>query len=253
MKIAIRQILASLKKIGITRVKGVLLALLGPLMLGPTWAADPALAFAAGNKAFHEGAWDQALQQYASIKSPPFEVLYNMGSTYFKKGELGKAFYYFKWAVQERPRDADARFNLKYVQGKLDAVALPAAWYSYVALPLNAAEAWWLLGLGLLVMAVGLSCGRRWVWCFLLIIVPLGAATMAKNLDFKKLAVAAEEVKVYSSPSASGILLFTLPPGSELKLVQGKAGEDWAVVQVDATKKGWALAKNLMAAPFLNP
>ncbi|MBP5296603.1 MAG: tetratricopeptide repeat protein, partial [Bacteriovoracaceae bacterium] len=213
--------------------------------------ASPESLFAAANKSFHQGAWDEALQQYAAIKPARFEVWYNMGSTYFKKGELGKALYYFKKAVQERPRDADARFNLKYVQSKLDAVALPKAWYEYVALPLNATEGWWFLGIGLMIIAAGVSFGRRWPLWLLLVIVPLGAASVAQTLDFKKFAVAAEEVKVYSSPSAEGILLFTLPAGSELKLVQAQEGNAWAVVQVDATKKGWALAKNLMAAPFL--
>ncbi len=203
--------------------------------------------FAAANKAFHEGKWEEALASYQTLPKT-FAVLYNMGSTYFKQGQLGKAIYYFKWALQESPRDPDARFNLKYVRSKTGAAELGRPWYSYLALPLSLAEIWWIAGGILFILAVGLSWGRRGVLWILILAIPL-LAQFGQARDFGQTAIAGQEVKVYSSPSAEGILLFTLPEGSEVSLAghTAAAAENWTVVELGPQKKGWALRNQLIA------
>jgi len=221
--------------------------LLSEMLLGGGALASDAEVFAKGNQAFHQGQWEDALKAYHALPKD-FAVLYNLGSTYFKQGQLGKAIYYFKWALQEMPRDPDARFNLKYVREKTGALELARPWHSYLALPLNAAEGWWLAGMVLLILAVGLSLHRKWVLWILVLAVPVLAAQVEQQRFFGQIAIAGQEVKVYSSPSAEGILLFTLPEGSEVRMTHdGTAAENWAVVELGPQKKGWALKSNLVA------
>jgi hypothetical protein len=77
-------------------------------------AADPS-AFAAANRAYKEGRYDQAIALYEALDATEVEhedLYYNLGNAYFRAGRLGPAIYQFERALRLDPGHQDARYNL---------------------------------------------------------------------------------------------------------------------------------------------
>ena len=72
---------------------------------------------AAGEKAYSENNFDDAIRQWRSCTDRGMEnadLLYNLGNAYFRNGKLGFAIYYYKSAQELRTNEADIRHNLNY-------------------------------------------------------------------------------------------------------------------------------------------
>ena len=69
-----------------------------------------------GNKAYMEGAYDKAIEEYCAILEGgeySLELYYNLANAYYKTGDLGNAIAYYRKAELFAPRDADTSANLK--------------------------------------------------------------------------------------------------------------------------------------------
>jgi len=76
-------------------------------------AAPP--SYAAGNQAYKEGRWGEAIRNYeglvaAGLVNP--DLHYNLGNAYFRDGQLGRAIYHYQRALTLDPDLADAGHNL---------------------------------------------------------------------------------------------------------------------------------------------
>ena len=74
------------------------------------------------NAAFDKGSYDDALTQYSkhiSTDKASVNMLYNMGNTFFRKGDLPQARYYLLKAHLLAPRDHEIKENLGIVNRKL--------------------------------------------------------------------------------------------------------------------------------------
>jgi len=97
------------------------------LMLGILWVApgfanpaqdDSMKAFATANMAYREGKYSEAISGYESILAKGWEsgpVYYNLGNSYFKAGQAGKALLNYERAKRSLPRDPDLLMNERYV------------------------------------------------------------------------------------------------------------------------------------------
>ena len=75
--------------------------------------------FEKANESYKKGDFDSAIKEYEAIVSLRFsstEVYYNLGNSYFKKNQLGKAVVNYERAFALAPRDGDIKANLKYAR-----------------------------------------------------------------------------------------------------------------------------------------
>jgi TPR repeat protein len=71
--------------------------------------------FKTANRLYEKSEFEEALQTYQALLREGFEgaaLYFNLGNTYFKKGERGKAILWYERAAQLAPRDTDIQFNL---------------------------------------------------------------------------------------------------------------------------------------------
>jgi len=94
----------------------VLLGLLaiGSAVLAPKVSAD-AEAMGAANRLYQVGNYDEAGRIYEQIIAQGFQdssVYFNLGNTYYRQGDLGRAIVNYQRAALLNPRDADIQANL---------------------------------------------------------------------------------------------------------------------------------------------
>lgn len=76
---------------------------------------------ASGDKAYREGDYETAIGHYTQAIEGGYtggNLLYNLGNSYFKQGELGLAILFFERAKRELPHDRDVRYNLALANSK---------------------------------------------------------------------------------------------------------------------------------------
>jgi len=86
-------------------------------------AAEALSEFVAAGIAYKEGRYESAVTRYENvIKGGRVSgaLHYNLGNSYYKLGELGKASLNYERALRLIPRDSDLRFNRAYLASKID-------------------------------------------------------------------------------------------------------------------------------------
>ena len=138
----------------------------------------PADSFEAGNTAYNEGNYEQALTLYNSVVEGGMEsasLYYNMGNTYYKMKDYPMSILYFEKALKLDPSNEDIRTNLE--------IANMAIVDKINAVPQSFIEKWW-KGLGSAFSADG------WAWlsivAFVLLLVCLFAFLMSRRTGVRK-------------------------------------------------------------------
>ena len=68
-----------------------------------------------GNKAYMDGAYDKAVEEYSAILEGgeySMELYYNLANAYFKMEKIGKAILYYNKALRIAPSQEDVLHNL---------------------------------------------------------------------------------------------------------------------------------------------
>lgn len=93
-------------------------------------------------------------------------LFYNLGNTYYRMGDLGRAILYYERALRLDPTFADARDNLQFVQSKItdkqidDGSVMTNIWHTVVGW--NSADGWaWV---AIILFAVFLACVAVYVF-----------------------------------------------------------------------------------------
>jgi len=84
---------------------------------------DASKLFYDGNLAYKNGQYVQAVADYEAVRAGGLEsgpLYYNLGNSYFKAGEIGKAVLNYERAKFFIPADSDLKANLNYALGVLD-------------------------------------------------------------------------------------------------------------------------------------
>lgn len=103
------------------RVFLLFILLMGLTLLAGVSKASPQ-AYEKATQSYFSQNYKQAAQQFEALiaEYPQNGYLhYNLGNSYFKMGQLGKAVYQYEKAYQLIPRQADLQTNLKLAQKKL--------------------------------------------------------------------------------------------------------------------------------------
>jgi hypothetical protein len=233
--------------------KPLLLALC--LWLAPIFcqAENPTAAFDAANRQYEERHYQEAIGGYEALlgtNAASAAVLFNIGNSWFKSDQIGRAILAYRKAQQLAPRDPDVRANLQFARNRVQGPKwTPNIWESWLARAtlnewtLLASSAFWLLFILLILghWRPGLKRGlRSLVWLAALGTLGLGFCTGAA-LHVRR----AHAVAIVTSPSAvvrhgpleESSTAFTARDGAELMLLDRK--DDWLLVSDGKKNTGW--------------
>jgi hypothetical protein len=190
-------------------------------------------------------------QQLAKIvPSPSWQTHYNLGNTYFRLNDLGRAIFYFRQAYRLSPRNPNVIYNLKYSREQVGKVDSGTQVSSLLLLPLSLRESLILSTLltMLLVLFVIILRYRQIEWvrwgrnlALLMLLYPLTYGAKLYFFTPEIGVVTVKEASVYSGSGVDNVVLFKLDLGSEFELLDGGStiSDKWVLVQIGDGKRGW--------------
>ena len=244
----------------------ILTALLLMSVVG-VMAQTSAERWEAGNRAYIEGNYDKAIEEYTAILDGgeySMKLYYNLANAYFKAGANGKAILYYNKALRIAPSQEDIRHNLALAeaQTKDRIVVIPEFFLNRWLRTLRnsmSCTAWSVLSLvwfGVL-LAFGvlflLASQVRWrkvgfygaLCAFVLLVATTSFAVSSRNdmLSHNEAIVMGTAISVKSSPDRSATDLFVLHEGTKVKVLTEV--DEWVEVVIADGKKGWTECKNI--------
>lgn len=224
-------------------------------------AAEPTAQLASANQAYQKNDFATAIKGYELLLQQGYRseaLYYNLGNSYYRTNDLGKAVLNYERALLLDPNDADTKHNLQLVQSQLpdEIDPLPdfflTKWWNGLA-GLWSAQVWsilalillwagivgltlWLLGRVRLHKKIGFIAGSS------LLIISLLAFALAnnrtKNIQNSGRAVVLQrEIVMRSAPDSESKEVMKLHAGETLKLLD-QIG-DWYKVSLRNGEQGW--------------
>jgi len=191
-----------------------------------------------------------------------WELLYNLGNSYYRDGDLGNAIRYWEKAKILAPLESDIDHNLLMAENYIiDKVVLPDMfplfkWYKQMQRQLSLSLSIKIIGALLLLMVFAIGLIRRAgrlngksykatyisiLSSFLVLIILLSIITIdtAQQRKHEKYAIILENsVEILSEPTDDAVVLFILHEGSKVKV--NKNIEDlWSNISYFDDKVGW--------------
>jgi tetratricopeptide (TPR) repeat protein len=183
-------------------------------------------------------------------------VYYNLGNTYFKLGQRGKAILYYERAKRLMPRDKDIRKNLRYAIS-LNEDKTYAPFSSILGSLITIDELTFLLFLFSLFLAAAIvvyilfydtgmkkiaryaifTFGGILLFCFIILILSVHISNIPGAI------VLISEISAKSSPDEGSTILFSLHEGTmvEIERMRGK----WAKIKLSDGTAGWVLSNRI--------
>ena len=216
----------------------------------------------AANEAYAQERWEDAVNDYTAIAEASMEsapLWCNLGSAWYKSGNLGKAIFCYERALKLDPSYEDARYNLELLNAmKLDRLeSVPelilATWMKNLGRTLDS-DSWAVCFLVFLVLTLAMvllfilgssATSRRagfftGVVCLLLAVASLSFSLWQKNEYMKadKAIIMKPVSSVKSSPSGDSAKdLFVLHEGTKVQVLDNVGG--WSNIELSDGRQGW--------------
>lgn len=237
-------------------MKRLLLSFLLFLFVRPGGAA----AFEDANRLYEQGKFAEAIPLYQTLLKSGHHspgVIFNLGNSHFKNGELGRAIYYYRRAQQISPRDPDIHANLRFARERvagsvsvpptlaeralrrvsLNEVAVTAALLLWIFLGLLALMRWkpdarascrpFAIGSAILLALVVLVLGAAW-----------NTASQAMAI------VTTSQAVIRLGPLAESQTAYTASDGAELPVLARR--DEWLQVIDRSGRAGWISASDVL-------
>lgn len=222
-------------------------------------SAEARRHFEAGNQQYEQDHFPEAIAGYRSALDAGYAsgaLYYNLGTAYFRTGDLGRAILYYEKARRLLPRHPKLRHSLDVVRSNtgLPTPPAPRGWRA-LATAIAPTLTFW-LGLILYVLGTGVLGYRLWTrsqpiltWTGLLPLVAglllaglaLGASWV-RTLD-QRAVVTAPEAALHRSPLGTAGRDTTLQAGTVLVPQRQQPG--WTEVRLPDGRVGWLRAGTL--------
>lgn len=224
---------------------------------------NPLDIFQKANTAYREGDFTRAANLYESLVqqgSKNAVVFYNLGNTYFKRGQLGQAILYYEKAKRLAPRDKDAVANLEYANGLLEyRIEDKRNWYwkmletlldsftrqEIAIIGLSLGLVFWLTGAIFLFIRPNESWGwkRRTLFALVLICLSMWTLKAFNETASQEAVVLKNQASMRYGPSYKDRVAFRLAEGMKVR-VKKKSGE-WSRVILANGETGWMLQEEI--------
>lgn len=230
-------------------------------------ATDSPSHFEQANRLYEQGKFKEAASLYESMvksgrRSPA--LYFNLGNSYFKDGQFGRALFNYRMAERMAPRDPDIQANLRFTRDRVpDSVsATPSLWKRFVQyftlseVTLFTALCFWLWAalFCLVRFQPALKPKLRTALFALGAVLALASAFLALSFvsaQDEAAIIVREQVTVHLGPLAESQPSFTAPDGSELPVLAHREG--WLQVRDRSNRSGWIPATNVLIFPPAAP
>ncbi len=227
-------------------------------------AATAGDVFSEATNAGRIGDYEEARDLYLSVaetregRSPVLQ--YNLGNIYFRLDEFGKAVLHYRRALLLDPSHAESRQNLRHAESRLGFVEFyrpPAvkflSRFHSEDLRAGALLVGWLTAIVLTALVIFRP--RAWITAPGILLVGLGVTLAAGGVLAHRAArevekerelyfiVVADDSQIRAAPATSAGSVILLPPGSEVRVLDRRAG--WSYVEVLQDTRGWVSSQDL--------
>jgi len=210
-------------------------------------------SFETANKLYEQGKFADAAAAYTGLiqsGNSSATLYFNLGNSYFKSGQIGRAIAAYCQAELDTPRDPDIRANLQFARNQVQApsrlpswrqrwigklsltewtvLASAASWLCLLLLALGQLRPALKAGLRTYALTAGACAGLLWA----------GTATAWRQTRFGHRAIViVRDANVHQGPLEESPNTFTVHDGAELLVLDTKG--DWLQVTVTPGRIGW--------------
>ncbi|MDX2173913.1 MAG: tetratricopeptide repeat protein [Bacteroidota bacterium] len=212
-------------------------------------------------QAYDSKKYKDAILNYEELVKDGFksyQLYYNLGNTYYKNNQLGKAIYYYELARKINPNDEDVRINLGIASAKtIDKIDAKENFFisavkSNLLSSLSTSSWAWLsiatLLIGCVLFFVFVSSGnvalKRISFLFSIFLLigfvitySLGYSALKSKSENKFAIITAKEIKIMNEPTPAASSKFSLHEGTKIRVVENNG--DWLLIKLDNGNEGW--------------
>jgi len=217
---------------------------------------DPAYIFYKANALYEDGKYDEAINVYKGLVDQSLEsgnLYFNIGNSFFKKGELGKAILNYERAIKLIPGDSDLKSNYDFALSQVKNI-VPAKSDPFHRKVLNLYRSFSMNGLTILLSAAYIvllsfvfiffvfkpGIRHRYVFTISLLIfflISLYALSDRITSQNREAVLIAESSDAQFEPVDNATIHYTIYEGTKVYIVQEKM--DWLKIRRQDGKIGW--------------
>ena len=187
-----------------------------------------------------------------------YQLYFNLGNSYYRNNELGKAIYYYELASKSNPADDDIKINLAIATSKtIDKVNSKENFF-ITAIKTNILSpfstfTWSIFTISFISLAsilffIFINSNNILIkrisfigtcFCFILFTLSyfLGYTSLKSKSENKFAIITSKEIKILNEPTISGISKFNLHEGTKIRIVENKG--EWILIKLDNGNEGW--------------
>ena len=212
-------------------------------------------------KAYDSKKYKEAIDSYEKLIKEgykSYQLYFNLGNSYYRNNDLGKAIYYYELARKIEPNDEDVRINLAIASGKtidkidskenffITAVKTNLlssfstdSWAWITIFCMIAASVFFFLYVNSGVLIIKrisflLSC---LLFISLIVTYFLGYSAVKARYENKFAIILTKEIKIMNEPTAMAKVKFALHEGTKIRVVENNG--DWLLIKLDNGNEGW--------------
>lgn len=220
--------------------------------------------FYEGNRLYGEGEYQRAIDVYEAIVQKggaTAALYYNLGNSYYKLDQKGKALLFYKRALKLNPRDQELYYNIRLVKAQLKDKVVPKPENRFARTYWELVGQWSLtdwslfcLILYLIIFVLALihlffRSFRKVSFRVLITFISIGILLLIcwsgkyYRESLTEAIILSAEVQAHYGPSEKDAVAFTLHEGTECLILE--SDQEWAQIQLADGKIAWLPKKAL--------
>ncbi|PBQ30813.1 hypothetical protein CNR22_03155 [Sphingobacteriaceae bacterium] len=218
-------------------------------------------------KAYDNKKYKVAIESYEKLIKEgykSYQLYFNLGNSYYRNNELGKAIYYYELARKIEPNDEDVRINLAIASGKtIDKIDskenffITAVKTNLLSSFTTTTWAWITVAscvLGCILFFIFINANTLIIKrvsfllsCLLFITFAityfLGYSAVKARYENKFAIILTREIRIMNEPTAMAKVKFNLHEGTKIRVVENNG--NWLLIKLDNGNEGWVKVEDV--------